>query len=711
MSKSKKDNAKRSLKAYKKTKSAKSDSQPVNGERKTDRGGERGGEAKKSSKKLYTGLFELKSSGNGWVICQQMDTDIFIPRIYTKNAQDGDTVEVELIATPKLKEVEGKVLRVITRNRTEFVGELKKTFHGSVVVTESGLKIKPSNLKIARYSELKPETMVVIKIDDWKDPLRGEIIEVLGDKNEPHISLMVIARKFGFYDKFPDAALSELEAFDQGYIDRLKIGREDLSKEPIFTVDPTDAKDFDDAINIKKHADGGYSLGVHIADVSAFIPEGSALDEEAAKRATSLYLPSSVIPMLPKKLSNLLCSLNPDIERLAMSCFMEFTADGTVTKFNFKESVIKSAMRYDYKIFQEQLDKVVNGEEPDEKYASFKEILLWSKELKDILRKKRSAEGSIEFDLPEIKIAVDENGKAIDIHPYEIRESNHIIEEFMLAANRCAAEYLEKRSGKLPAVFRIHDKPSEEKMHKFFRELELNKIKIKAEGDITKHKFVQDLLLKIKKNDNGDYLMSGFLRSMMKAKYSTSNIGHYGLAFDLYTHFTSPIRRYPDLMVHRLIKKHLHTLSVNPKYDSPKEIEHRCQVSTMREIQAIKAEYEANDLKIAEFMSDKIGNAYSGVVISLSPFGAYVRLREIPIEGMLHIKKQTDDMYEYLEERSIIKGKRTGLELFVGKNVDIILQSVDRELQLIDFVLNKKCDDNKKMSPNPQSEQKEQTEN
>ncbi|MDA3838112.1 MAG: RNB domain-containing ribonuclease, partial [Candidatus Delongbacteria bacterium] len=317
----------------------------------------------------------------------------------------------------------------------------------------------------------------------------------------------------------------------------------------------------------------------------------------------------------------------------------------------------------------------------------FVDLVKWSYELKRILKEKRNYEGSLEFDLPEIKVVIDEKGNTIDIHKYELFESNKLVEEFMLVANICSATFLDKRSEKLPAVYRIHEKPSQDKILHFFDDLENNGLKIKRVEDLTDHKFIQKTLAEVKKAPNGDIISRSFLRAMMKAKYSTDNIGHYGLAFKLYTHFTSPIRRYPDLMVHRLIKKHLKKLSINKAFDNKEIVEGKCLQSTIREISAVKAEYEARDTKIIEYMMDKIGNKYTGIIVSVVPFGTYVRLKDIPIEGLIRARNEHSDNFIFVEDKNMFKGKRTGIELHVGKEVEIIVSNIDREMLTIDFEL------------------------
>jgi len=303
------------------------------------------------------------------------------------------------------------------------------------------------------------------------------------------------------------------------------------------------------------------------------------------------------------------------------------------------------------------------------------------------LKNRRVSKGSIEFSLPEIKIELDAEGNPTNIYPYKLFESNNIIEEFMLIANVCAADFLSKHSEKLPAVYRIHDKPSEDKLMQFFKDIEQNGINIKVKKNISDHKFIQEVLAIIKQNPSGDILTSNFLRSMMKAKYSVTNIGHYGLAFELYTHFTSPIRRYPDLMVHRLIKKNLGKLAINSKTDSSSNYERKCLICSMKEIKSIKAEYEARDLKITQFMAGKVGNTYHGTVSTVNSFGAYVKLDEIPIEGMIHLKKQTEDQFTYDPDTNCIIGSKKGIKLFVGSKVTIVVLDVNTDLLLIDFKL------------------------
>jgi ribonuclease R len=642
----------------------------------------------KKTAKSYTGIIEIKKNGNGKVVSHEIQGDIFIPRIYVNDAYDGDEVEFVLIQTPKYFEIEGKVIKVTKRTNTEFVGEIMRINNILYVICDNGLKVRMSKKKVEKkWEELVDGTIVVIDVDDWRDQTTAHIIEVLGSKEDPHVSLKKIARKYGFAEEFSKEIQDSLDQYTQEFITHKIADRTDIRHEKVFTIDPADAKDFDDAITLVKLPDGSFDLGVHIADVSAYIPEGGPLDMEAAARGTSLYMPSSVVPMLPRKLSNYLCSLNPDVERLAFSCFMRLSKDGEIQKYHFKETVMKSAFRFNYEEYQNLLDAALKDEPTDPKYDDFRQIALWSKELKDILRNKRFKEGGIDFDIPEIKVVVDEEGKTVDIHRYELHESNNIIEDFMLAANRCAAHFLSSKDDKLPGVYRIHDKPSIEKINDFFEEMEANGIHVKPAKDPTDHFYLQELLKMIKESPNGDYLANNFLRAMMKAKYSTDNIGHYGLAFDLYTHFTSPIRRYPDLMVHRLIKKHLKRLPINKERDSKRVVQGLCMLASEREMKAIKAEYEARDLKIVEFMTDKIGKKYEAVIVTIMPYGAYVRMKEWPVEGLVRARDQNKDLYEYNDRKRLFKGKRTGDELSVGKEVTVILKGVSRELLTIDFDL------------------------
>jgi len=642
----------------------------------------------RKNERSYTGIIEIKKNGSGKVTSNEIEGTVFIPRIYVNDAYDGDEVEFVLIQTPKFWDIEGKIVRILKRDKTEYVGEIKYISGAMHVICDNGLNVRLNKKKVEnKWAELKEGTVVVIDIDDWRDQATAHIIEVLGNKEDPHVSLMKIARKYGFVEEFSKQIQDSLEQYTQEFVTHLIPDRTDIRHENIFTIDPADAKDFDDAISINKLPDGTFDLGVHIADVSAYIPEGGILDQEAAARGTSLYLPSSVIPMLPRKLSNYLCSLNPDVERLSFSCFMRINKDGEITNYHFKETVMKSAFRFNYQEFQQLLDNALAGRETDAVYKDFRQLALWSKELKDILKSKRIKEGGIEFDLPEIKVVIDEEGRTIDIHRYQLYESNSIIEDFMLAANKCAAHFLHSKEDRLPGVYRIHEKPSLEKINDFFEDMAASGIKFKIPDDPTNHFYMQDLLKIIKESPNGDYLANNFLRAMMKAKYSTDNIGHYGLAFELYTHFTSPIRRYPDLMVHRLIKKHLKRLSINKSRDNKKFVQSLCMLASEREIKAIKAEYEARDLKIVEFMADKIGKKFEAVIVTIMPYGVYVRMKEWPVEGLVRARDQHKDNFEYDDKRRLFKGRKSGEELSIGKEVMVLLKGVSRELLTIDFDL------------------------
>ncbi|MBU4485377.1 MAG: RNB domain-containing ribonuclease, partial [Candidatus Delongbacteria bacterium] len=328
----------------------------------------------KKNTKSYTGIISMRKNGNGKVTSNEIEGDIFIPRIYVNDAYDGDEVEFVLIPAPKFWDIEGKVVRVLKRENTEFVGEIKHINNLLYVICDNGLKVRLSKKKVdKRWQELEEGTMVVIDVDDWRNQVNAHIVEVLGNKEDPHVSLIAIARKHGFKNSFPKEVEESLDQYTQEFITHKIPDRTDVRHEKIFTIDPADAKDFDDAISILKLPDGSFDLGVHIADVSSYIPEGGAIDLEAASRGTSLYMPSSVIPMLPRKLSNYLCSLNPDVERLAFSCFMRISSEGEINNYHFKETVMKSAFRFNYEEYQDLLDAALKGEETDPKYDEFKQ--------------------------------------------------------------------------------------------------------------------------------------------------------------------------------------------------------------------------------------------------------------------------------------------------------------------------------------------------
>ncbi|PID26730.1 MAG: ribonuclease R [Candidatus Cloacimonadota bacterium] len=634
-------------------------------------------------KRRYTGFVETLKNRKARVHCDQFDTHVFIPAGDNLTIGDGDIVE--FVITSSFKELEGKITKVIKHVQTEFVAEVISKFNTLFVVLDNGIvsKIKPS---VAEKLKLKPNLMVLVEVQRFEKPVKLEIVEILGDKNSPHVSLIAIARKNGFKEEFSKEALDELTGITSDFIEVNSSDRVDLRSEKLFTVDPTDAKDFDDAITISRK-DEGYQLGVHIADVSAFVYEGSNLDSEAYERGFSLYLPSSVIPMLPKKLSNYYCSLNPNTDRLAFSCLMELDNEARVTKYAFKETVVNSKKRFDYKGFQECLERVENGKDLEPEYRDFSEEILLSAELKRKLKRNRVDNGSIDFDLVETKVELDKEGNTIGIFPYKTYEANEIIEEFMLIANRCAADFMLRKEKQLSGVYRIHEEPSEERVNLYLKELGNNGIKIKRPNDILDHKFLQSVIEKVKNHEQGDILIYNFLRSMKKAKYSIENSGHYGLAFDRYTHFTSPIRRYSDLMVHRIIKKHIRALPIIKKQDKPSRVEERCKFISLREVKSIKAEYNARDLKIAEFIAKKKGSNHNGVISSVSPHGFYVRLNEFPVEGLVHIKSLKDH-FLFIEDERMLKGKKSGKVYHSGMPVNIKIKSVDMDLLNIDFLLN-----------------------
>ena len=463
-----------------------------------------------------------------------------------------------------------------------------------------------------------------------------------------------------------------------------KNNRKDLTKEQIFTIDGDDTKDIDDAISYKKLSNGNHELGVHIADVSHYVIENSNLDKEAYERGTSVYLADRVIPMLPHKLSNGICSLNPEVERLATSCVMEIDTEGNIINYDIFKSIIKSRKQMTYK----NVNKILEENIIPEGYEPFAETLKQMQELAKILRKNKIDRGYIDFEIDESKIIVDEKGKAIDVKLRERGIGEKLIEDFMIAANEAVATYINNME--LPFVYRIHGEPSEEKINNFIKFVSILGYKIEGNKKEITPKNMQRMLEQLKNKEEYSILSSILLRSMQKAVYDKNNIGHFGLASKCYTHFTSPIRRYPDLIVHRLLNEYIFEKNINEETVNKYEykLTDITAHSSERERAAVECEREVDDMKKAEYMQDHIGEEYQGMISSVMPFGMFVELPNL-IEGLVHISDLTDDVYTYNEETFSIVGRKNKRGYRLGDKVKIQVKSANKEAKTVDFTIKK----------------------
>jgi len=612
--------------------------------------------------------------------------DIFIPPGDMNGAMHGDRVIVKSIKTSEdMKSPEGKVVRIIERANTFIIGTYQKSRNFGFVVPDE--KRISYDIFIAREdsNNAQNDTKVSVKITEWpemrKNP-EGKIVEVIGniEDTKTHIEAILKEKKvrqFFAEDVIKEAIKVSSEKIREEEITR----RRDLRDLAIITIDGIDAKDLDDAVRVEKISEDKYKLGVHIADVTHYVKEDRQIDKEALKRATSIYLSDRVIPMLPKELSNGVCSLNPDEDKLTLSVEMIIDLDGKVVDFEIFESIIKSSYRMTYKDVSDILEH--NDEELTNKYKNILPMLKEMEELSLILRKKREARGCIDFDFDETKIITDELGKAIDVTKFERRVSNKIIEEFMLACNETVAENYYWLN--MPFVYRIHEDPDEEKMYEFSKFVHNLGYTIKGSKDVHP-KELQQLLEKVKGKKEETLVNTMMLRSLRKAVYSSECSNHFGLAATYYCHFTSPIRRYPDLQIHRIIKGQLNGRISEKEMDRLFERTALVaeQSSKMERI-ADEIERDTNKIRIAEFMSDKIGEEYEGVISGVTSFGVFVEL-DNTVEGLVHISNIVDDYYIYDNEKKELMGQKNRKIFKIGDVVKIKLKSVSIAKAEIDFI-------------------------
>lgn len=626
---------------------------------------------------LVVGKLQGNAKGFGFVICEWERPDIFIPSSFMNGAMNGDKVVAKITREENGgKKCEGEIIRILERANKTIIGvyEDSKNF-GFVVPDDVRLHqdvFIPKSLK----GNAKTGDVVIAEIIEWPEKRRnpeGKIIEVLGKKEDKGVDILTIIKKHKLPEEFPDKVLSFADKIPDTIPEEEYKNRRDLRDIKMVTIDGEDAKDLDDAVSIEKLENGNYYLGVHIADVSNYVREKNPLDKEALLRGTSVYLIDRVIPMLPRKLSNGICSLNPKVDRLALSCFMEIDKEGKVVNHDVFESIIKTNERMTYtdvtKIMRDKDKEII------EKYKYLYEDFMAMEELCNILYKRRINRGAIDFDFQESKIILNEQGKPIDIKPYERAIANRVIEEFMLVCNETIAEHMFWAN--LPFVYRIHEDPDTEKLE-HFNEFAHNLGYVVRWGTNKIHpKELQKIIEAVKGKKEETVVSTLLLRSLKQARYSPECVGHFGLAAKYYCHFTSPIRRYPDLMIHRIIKEFLHG-----KIDKERSkkligiVDYASVQSSDMERVAQEAEREVDDLKKAEYMQRKIGEEYDGIISSVTSFGMFVELPNT-IEGLVHISYLTDDYYIYDERHLSLIGERTKKIYRLGEEVRIKVQKVN----------------------------------
>ncbi len=635
---------------------------------------------------IKTGKYMGTQRGFGFVRVEGEDEDIYIAAQNTKGAVDGDTVKVAVDGNKTGKKREGTITAIIERGTGIIVGTYSKSKSFGFVIADNQKFGK--DIYIAKSDSKGAVTghKVVVEITDYgigeRNP-EGRIIEIIGHINDPGVDIISIIKAYGLPEEYPDKVMAQVEGIKDTVSEEEKQGRTDYRELQTVTIDGEDAKDLDDAITLSKEGDI-YKLGVHIADVSNYVTENSPLDKEALKRGTSVYLVDRVIPMLPHKLSNGICSLNQGEDRLALSCIMDIKPSGEIISHKIEETIINVDRRMSYT----SVNKIVElgDEEEREKYKEFIPMFELMYELADILRKRRFKRGSVDFDFPESKIILDDRGKPVEIKEYERNNAHRIIEEFMLAANQTVAE--EYFWQELPFVYRIHEVPDSEKILQLG--IFVNNfgyiLKTDANGEVHP-KEIQKLINNVKDKPEEALISRLALRSMRQAKYSVSCEGHFGLAMKYYCHFTSPIRRYPDLQIHRIIKENIRGKLVSGRISHYNKIlPEVADMSSQLERRADDSEREVEKLKKAEYMEQFIGESFDGIISGLSSWGMYVELPNT-VEGMIRVADIPGDYYYFDEEHYSMVGERTGKMYKFGSKIRVTVASVDKLLKTIDFVI------------------------
>jgi ribonuclease R len=637
---------------------------------------------------LIAGRLEMKRGGFGFVVPSEPGrADIYIPSTELADALHGDRVLAHVLRKNAEGRLEGRIVKVVERVTTQIVGRLETDSGGTRVVPFDPRFPYEVFLPDKDLRGASAKDMVVVELTRYPAPYRaplGRIVEVVGNVDEPGVDLLVVVAKHGLPDEFPQDVLAEAEAIPTEVDSRALAGREDFRNRPIVTIDGETARDFDDAVEVEVLENGNFLLGVHIADVAHYVREGSPLDQEAFHRGTSVYFPERAIPMLPERLSNGICSLNPGVDRLVQSVLIEVSPAGKVMSSRFADGVIRSRARMTY--------TKVKGILVDRTPAllrEYKELLPAFERMEalfKILRARREARGSIDFDRPEAEVILDDQGQVTDIRAAERNVAHRIIEEFMLLANETVAIQFADRD--VPSIYRVHDPPDENRVEVFEEFLLGLGLRLRSPSEKLHPRTFQRLLAGVEGKPEERLVSYSMLRTMKQAVYSEKNGGHYALAVPCYTHFTSPIRRYPDLVVHRLLRE-LRT-SRPPAGDAEartrrlKEIAER---SSYAERRADEAERELVDWKKVRFMSDKVGEAYDGVITGVTGFGLYVELADYFVEGLVHISTLADDYYHYIEETHTLRGESTGRTFRLGDPVAVVVAKVDLVQRRIELAM------------------------
>ncbi len=638
-----------------------------------------------TNKELITGTVDMTSQGFAYIVSSESEEDIFVSQYNLNHALHGDTVKVHLYVKRKGRP-EGEVVEIVERSKQTFVGKIEMNGRFGFLICDNRQMPYDIFIPADALDGAKNGQKVVGRIVDWapnmKNPV-GEVVDVLGTPGDNDVEMHSILAEFELPYRFPVALDKVAEGIDGAIGEKDYAERRDFRSISTFTIDPKDAKDFDDALSIRKLTDTTWEVGVHIADVTHYVKPNSEIDKEASQRATSVYLVDRTVPMLPERLSNNLCSLRPNEEKLCFSAVFELDEKAGIKSEWFGRTVILSTRRFTY----EEAQQVIETNEGD-----CKEEILTLNMLAQKLRSKRFDNGAVNFEREEPRFEIDEKGKPLSVYFKEFKESNQLIEEFMLLANKKVAELIGKQkvNGKAKTfVYRIHEQPNEDKFNSF-REFITRfgyKLAPKKEKDISKE--LNKLLAEVKGKPEANLIETLAVRSMAKARYSTDNVGHYGLAFPYYTHFTSPIRRYPDMMVHRLLALYLK----NGKSADAAYYEDMCKQSSAMEMKAAEAERASIKYKMVEFMQDKVGQEFDGVISGVTEWGIYVELGETMIEGMVSVREMKDDYYYFDEQEYSMVGRTGRRKYTLGDKVKVKVLRADMEKKHLDFSLVTEPDD------------------
>ena len=647
---------------------------------------------------LIEGTFRANERGFGFVTIDPEEDDIYIPKEATGYAMDGDTVAIDIIKTADTamdRGAEGKVVEIRKRATTQLAGEFVAYTEEEISETDLYGVVIPKDKKLNQFKVyaaaegIRPVDGSIVMVElthypekNYATSLEGIVKQVIGHKNDPGMDILSIVVSNGIPTKFPDDVLAEADQVPDTINEKDLVGRRDLREQLIVTIDGEDAKDLDDAVTVKKLANGNYFLGVHIADVSNYVTEGSQLDREAYERGTSVYLTDRVIPMIPQRLSNRICSLNPHVPRLTMSCEMEIDPNGQVVSHDIFPSVIQTTERMTYTAVNQILEE--QDEQVMERYQQLVPMFQEMQELHQILEEMRIRRGAISFEDREAKILVEPDGQPTDILLRSRGVGERLIESFMLAANETVAEHFNKRN--FPFIYRIHEQPKEEKMQRFFDFASALGIVVRGTKGTITPKDLQKVIENVEDKPESAVINTMLLRSMQQARYSEDNFGHYGLAAEYYTHFTSPIRRYPDLIVHRLIRSYGQDPSEANQTYWENELPEIAEHSSKMERRAVEAEREVDAMKKAEYMMDKVGEEFEGIISSVVKFGLFIELPNT-IEGLIHINELKQDYFHFIENHLALVGERTGLTFKIGQKVRVKVIKADPEERAIDFEL------------------------